>query len=110
MRLRVPPSCTLREVSGLAAILKEACALFTASVESSGVPQSITTDRVQNLHLDGRRDVGVGDELDLRLVDAHAEGDGGDYDHAVFGEETVLVPVADCVVHPCVVGQRRAST
>jgi hypothetical protein len=37
--------------------------------------------------LDGLRQVEVGDEAHVRLVDAHAEGDGGDDDHALLAQE-----------------------
>ena len=36
----------------------------------------------------------MGDEAHVGLVDAHAEGDGGDHDDAVFLEEAVLVALA----------------
>ena len=57
---------------------------------------------------DGRRDVGVGDEADVRLVDAHAEGDGRNHDHAVLRQEAILMPVANRLIHAGVVGHRRA--
>ena len=50
--------------------------------------------------------VEVGDIADVRLVDAHAEGDGGDEGEIVFGEEGVLVLRADAGVHAGVIGQR----
>src|SRR5439155_14013425 len=37
------------------------------------------------------RCVEMRDEADIRLVDAHAEGDGGDDDDAFFAQEAVLV-------------------
>ena len=50
----------------------------------------------------------MGDEAHVRLVDAHAEGDGRDHDDAAFGQEAVLVPVPVGPVHAGMVGQRRA--
>ena len=57
------------------------------------------------VRLDGRREVGVGDEPDVGLVDAHAEGDGRHHDDTVFGQETVLVPVPVALVHAGVIGE-----
>ena len=39
------------------------------------------------------------------LVDAHAEGDGGDHDDAVFAQKAVLVRLAQARFQPGVVGQ-----
>ena len=47
----------------------------------------------------------VGDEAHIRLVDAHAEGDGGDHHHAVLFEETILVVRPHRLVETGVVGQ-----
>ena len=49
--------------------------------------------------------VGVGDVAHVGLVDAHAEGDGGDHDHAVPGHEGILIGLALGLVHAGVVGQ-----
>ena len=54
--------------------------------------------------LDGH--VGMGDEAHVRLVDAHAEGDGGEGDHAVLAQETVLVGVAPALLEAGVIGER----
>ena len=48
----------------------------------------------------------MGDEADVGLVDAHAEGDGCDHDDAVLAHEPVLVPLAHVGVEAGVVGQR----
>ena len=48
----------------------------------------------------------MGDETHVRLVDAHAEGDGRDDDNAVFAEESVLVAPAGTRVEPGVVRKR----
>jgi hypothetical protein len=57
--------------------------------------------------LDGLRQVEVGDETHVGLVDAHAERDRGDHDQAVLPQETSLirgsgVPVEPGVVRQCV--------
>ena len=49
--------------------------------------------------------VEVGDEAHVGLVDAHAEGDGGDHDDAVLAQEAALVGGAHCGVQAGVVGQ-----
>ncbi len=49
--------------------------------------------------------VQVQHEAHVRLVDAHAEGDGGDHDQAVLLEEPVLVRGADVLVQPGMVGE-----
>ncbi len=49
--------------------------------------------------------VEVGDEADIGFVDAHAEGDRGDHDDAVFAEESRLVLRAHLTGQPCVIGQ-----
>ncbi len=41
--------------------------------------------------LDALRQVEMGDEAHVGPVDPHAEGDGGNDDHIVLGEEAVLV-------------------
>ena len=56
--------------------------------------------------LDVLRQVEVGDEAHVGLVDAHAEGDGRDHDDAVLAQEAVLVAAAHAGVQPGVVGQR----
>ena len=48
----------------------------------------------------------MGDEAHVGLVDAHAEGDGGDHHHAVLAQEAVLVRCAHLGVQAGVVGQR----
>ncbi len=53
--------------------------------------------------LDRLRQVEVGDEADVGLVDAHAEGDGGDDDQAVLAQEPGLVGGAGPRVEPRVV-------
>ena len=52
------------------------------------------------------RHVGVRDKAHVRLVDAHAEGDGRDDDHAVLAQETVLVAIARLLIEPGVIGER----
>ena len=44
------------------------------------------------------------DEANVRLVDTHAEGDGGDDYRAGLGHEGVLVTVSVGVIHAGVVG------
>ena len=56
--------------------------------------------------LDAARQVGVEDVAHVRLVDPHAEGDGGDDDHAGIGHEDVLVRLPLLLLHPCVIGER----
>ena len=48
--------------------------------------------------LEALRQVEVGDEADVRLVDPHAEGDGRDHDHAVLAPEALLVALARLAV------------
>jgi hypothetical protein len=48
----------------------------------------------------------VGDEAHVRLVDAHAEGDGGHHDDAVLVDEAGLVLLARGGIHAGVVRQR----
>jgi hypothetical protein len=55
--------------------------------------------------LDALRQVEVRDEAHVRLVDAHAEGDGGDHDDAFLVEEARLVRGAHAGVEARVVGQ-----
>ena len=55
--------------------------------------------------LDVGGEVGVEHEADIRLVDAHAEGHGGDHDNAVLLQEGVLVARAIGLVHAGVVGR-----
>ena len=56
--------------------------------------------------LDVLRQVEVGDEAHVGLVDAHAEGDGRHHHDAVLAQEAVLVALAHVGVEPGVVGQR----
>ncbi len=56
--------------------------------------------------LDALGQVQVGDEAHVRLVDAHAEGDGGDDDDAVLAQEALLVARAGLGRQAGVVGQR----
>ena len=55
--------------------------------------------------LDAAWQVHVRDEAHVRLVDAHAEGDGRDHDDAVLAQEPCLVAAAFLVAHAGVVGQ-----
>ena len=55
--------------------------------------------------LDVLRQVEVGDEAHVGLVDAHAEGDGRDHDDAVFAQEAILVALAHVGVEAGVVRQ-----
>ena len=55
--------------------------------------------------LEALRQVEVGDEAHVGLVDAHAEGDGRDHDDAVLAQEALLVALARLRVEPGVVGQ-----
>ena len=57
--------------------------------------------------LDRLGQVEVGDEPDVGLVDAHAEGDRRDHDDAVLAQEARLVRGAGRAVEPGVVRQRR---
>jgi len=54
--------------------------------------------------LDGTGKCGVDDSADVRLVDAHAEGDGGDDDLEFSGEELALDTLASDWVEAGVVG------
>ena len=56
--------------------------------------------------LDIGRHVGVKDEADVRLVDAHAERHGRDHDDAVLLQENILVARARRRLHAGVIGQR----
>ena len=58
------------------------------------------------VRLDAARQLGVEHVAHLRLVDPHAESDGGDDDHARLGHEDVLVLLARLGVHPRVIGKR----
>ena len=49
------------------------------------------------------------DEAHVGLVDAHAEGDGRDHDHALVLEEAILVALAHRRIEPGVIGQRHAA-
>ena len=55
--------------------------------------------------LDALRQVEVGDEAHVRLVDPHAERDGGDDDDRVLAHERVLVALALVRAHARVVGE-----
>ncbi len=59
--------------------------------------------------LDRARGVGVDDEADVGLVDAHAEGDGGDHHRFVLVEEPVEAVAAERLVEPGVIGARREA-
>jgi hypothetical protein len=50
--------------------------------------------------------IGVGDEAHVRLVDAHAEGDGRHHDDALARKKRVLMRRALLAALPCVIGQR----
>ena len=47
----------------------------------------------------------MGDEAHVRLVDPHAESDGGEGDDAVLAQKTVLIGVAPARVEPRVIDQ-----
>ena len=51
----------------------------------------------------------VGDEAHVGLVDAHAEGDGGDHDQPFLVEETLLVGGAHVIGQAGVIGQGRKT-
>ncbi|MNF56789.1 hypothetical protein D3C84_382900 [compost metagenome] len=51
----------------------------------------------------------MGDETHVGLVDAHAEGNGGDHDQPFLVEEALLVMGPQVVGQACVVGQRREA-
>ena len=59
--------------------------------------------------LDRLGQVQVGDEAHVRLVDAHAEGDGRDHDDPVLAQEAALVRGADLSVQAGVVRQGREA-
>ena len=48
----------------------------------------------------------MNDIAHIRLVDAHAEGDGRDHDDAALGHEAVLVGLARFLAHAGMIGQR----
>ena len=56
--------------------------------------------------LDPGRHVGMDDEAEVGLVDAHPEGDRRDHDHAVLLQERVLPAAAERGVETGMVGQR----
>ena len=56
------------------------------------------------LHAAGQ--IGVEDVAHVRLVDPHAESDGGDDHHARLGHESVLVRLPRLLLHARVVGER----
>ncbi len=47
------------------------------------------------------------DEADVRLVDPHAEGDGGAHDEAIFQQETPLALGPHIGIEPRMIGERR---
>ena len=55
--------------------------------------------------LDRLGQAGMGDEADVRLVDAHPEGDGRDHHHILAADERPLVGGADPRVEPGMIGQ-----
>jgi uncharacterized membrane protein YhaH (DUF805 family) len=55
--------------------------------------------------LDVLRQIQVRDETHVGLVDAHAEGDGGDHHDPVLAQEAALMTLAHLGVEPGVVGQ-----
>ena len=57
--------------------------------------------------LDALRQIEMRDKPHVRLVDPHAERDGGDDDDAVLVDETILVAGAQACVEAGVIGQRR---
>ena len=57
--------------------------------------------------LDRLGDAGMGDEADVRLVDAHAEGDGRDHHHLLARHENALVARAQAGFEPGMIGQSR---
>src|SRR5260221_667093 len=59
--------------------------------------------------LEALRRVEMGDEADIGLVDAHAEGDGGDDDDSFLLEEAVLVALPHRGVEPGMIGQREPA-
>src|SRR5690606_30729792 len=78
------------------------------AVEQDGIGrQAVAPGAAGLLHvgLDARRQVQVGDETDVWLVDAHAEGDGGDQHQPLLLEEGVLVGLAYRGRHAGVIGQ-----
>ena len=60
--------------------------------------------------LDGLRQRGVGHEAHVRLVDAHAEGDGGAHHHVLAVDERRLVGRAHRRVQPGMVGAGRSAS
>ena len=58
------------------------------------------------VRLDAAGQIGVQHVAHVRLVDAHAEGDGGHHHHSHIGHESVLVRLPVLLVHACVVWKR----
>ncbi|OPZ87627.1 MAG: hypothetical protein BWY76_00366 [bacterium ADurb.Bin429] len=78
------------------------------AVEHPGIGGQAVAPRAPRLLIIGfhaLRDVQVGDEAHVRLVNAHAEGDGGDDNHPVLALKAVLVALAGGGVHAGVIGQ-----
>ena len=79
------------------------------AIEREGIRRQSIAPRAADLLIigfDRGGHVGVKDELDVRLVDAHAEGDGG-ADHAtVLAQERVVIGRAYGMIETCVIGQR----
>ena len=56
--------------------------------------------------LDAGRQIGVEHKAHIALVDAHAEGDGGDHHHIRLGHEGILMRLAHLLRHAGVIGER----
>ncbi len=101
--LRPPPSCA-EQLAQRRHIAQ--------AVEHPGIRRQAVAPGAAGLlviGLDALRQIQVRDEAHVRLVDAHAEGDGGDDDHALLAQEALLVARARRGVQPGMVGQRVAA-
>ena len=73
---------------------------------SAGVAVAPGPPELLVVGLDRGRQVDMDDVAHVRLVDAHAEGDGRDHDDAGLGDEAVEPLAPDVGIHAGVVGER----
>ena len=69
------------------------------------IPVAARASDLLVIRLDAARKIGMEDVAHVRLVDPHAEGDGGDDHHARLGHECVLVCLPLLLLHARVVGE-----